>query len=220
MLERQLESLFERFPDVLYGYADISYSPFAENYQTALVFAVPYDPQITLDTYSEEMFETCISNAKKRELDILGNIIQICASHGVKYIIPPMAQKDELNLLAEFSYKFAAVNAGLGWIGKNDVLITPQYGPRVRLSVVLIDHPFPYGMKCTVSRCPADCTKCVDACPHHALKGGVWDYNVKRNELIDYHLCNQKRSQYIKTHGRKHACGICMAACPFGTKEM
>ena len=220
MIEQQLASLFRKFPDVLYGYTDISYSSLAQKYQSALVFAVPYDPQITMDTYSEELFEISISNAKKRELAILKHIEQICTTNGAQYKIPPMAQKDETDLIAEFSFKFAAVNAGLGWIGKNDVLITEHYGPRIRLSVVLIDVPLLHGTKVTESRCPYDCNRCVDACPHHALSGVMWDYNAKRNELIDYHLCNQKRSQYIKKHGRKHACGICMAACPFGTKEM
>ena len=39
------------------------------------------------------------------------------------------------------------------------------------------------------------------------------------DEIIDYHLCNQKRSTYIKSHGRKNACGLCMVVCPFGAKD-
>ena len=103
----------------------------------------------------------------------------------------------------------------MGWIGKNDVLVTEKYGPRVRLSAVLVDYPFEIGRKITKSRC-ASCNRCVDICPHKALKGLNWDINALRNDLIDYQLCNQKRGEYIEKHGRKNACGLCMVVCPFG----
>lgn len=90
--------------------------------------------------------------------------------------LPPVAQQNEEDLLAVFSFKYAAVNAGLGWIVKNDVLIIEKYGPRVRLSAVLVDYPFETGRKITVSRC-ASCNRCVDICPHKALKGLNWDIN-------------------------------------------
>ena len=149
---------------------------------------------------------------------ILNDIEFALVEEGISYYIPPVAQQNEEELLALFSFKYAAVNAGLGWIGKNDVLITEEYGPRVRLSAVLIDYPFEYGNKMTESRC-GSCTKCVDICPHKALTGANWNINTLRNELIDYHLCNQKRSAYIESHGRKNACGLCMAVCPYGMKK-
>ena len=137
--------------------------------------------------------------------------------YNVKYYIPPVAQNNEVDLIAPFSFKFAAVNAGLGWIGKNDVIITKQYGPRVRLSVILIKEQFVYGNKILKSNCPENCKKCVDICPHKALHGVQWNINSLRSDIIDYRLCNEERSKYIKTHGRKNACGLCMVACPYGT---
>ena len=137
--------------------------------------------------------------------------------YNVKYYIPPVAQNNEVDLIAPFSFKFAAVNAGLGWIGKNDVVITEKYGPRVRLSVILINEMFVYGNKILKSNCPENCKKCIDVCPHKALHNVQWNINSLRSDIIDYRLCNEKRSLYLKTHGRKNACGLCMAACPFGT---
>ena len=139
------------------------------------------------------------------------------SEYKVKYYIPPVAQNNEIDLTAPFSFKFAAVNAGLGWIGKNDVVITEKYGPRVRLSVILINEKFVYGNKILKSNCPENCKKCVDVCPHKALHDEQWNINSLRSDIIDYQLCNEKRSIYIKTHGRKNACGLCMAVCPFGT---
>ena len=74
-------------------------------------------------------------------------MIQVLDEYQVKYDIPPVAQSNEADLEAPFSFKFAAVNAGLGWIGKNDVVITEKYGPRVRLSAILINEQFEYGNK-------------------------------------------------------------------------
>ena len=217
-LQKQIGRLFSASPDILFGYADVSYSPLSTEYKSALVFAVPYGKQLTLADYTEAGFEEGIQIAKTRLEAKIAEIEAVLKENEVKYYIPPVAQKNETDLLAEFSFKFAAVNAGLGWIGKNDVLITEEYGPRVRLSAVLIDYPFEYGNKITKSQC-GSCTKCVDICPHQALTGKNWDITIHRNELIDYHLCNQKRSDYIKLHGRKNACGLCMVACPFGMKE-
>lgn len=218
MIVSKIQQIFSKVPDVIYGYADISYSSFSAEYKRALVFAVPYEPQLTLRNYTEQQFEDSILNAKRRLEAILKDIETALKEDGIKYYVPPVAQENEEDLLAVFSFKYAAVTAGLGWIGKNDVLITEKYGPRVRLSVILIDYPFKTGPKITESRC-ASCNICVAVCPHKALKGKNWNIKALRNDIIDYHLCNRKRSAFIKTHGRKNACGLCMVVCPFGAKD-
>lgn len=218
MVTKKIQQIFAQVPEVKYGYTDISYSLFSEEYRSALVFAVPYEEQLNLDRYTEERFEKCTLNAREKIKVVLKNIEDLLNEEHIKYYIPPVAQQNEKDLLAIFSFKYAAVNAGLGWIGKNDVLITEKYGPRVSLSAVLLDYPFENGNKITESRC-ASCNRCVDICPHKALKGLNWDINALRNDLFDYHLCNQKRSEYIEKHGRKNACGLCLVVCPYGMGE-
>ena len=63
------------------------------------------------------------------------------------------------------------------------------------------------------------CGLCVEACPCKALHGVRWDASKQRSELIDYQRCNRMRSSFIPKLGRKHACGRCLAACPFGKKD-
>lgn len=215
-VEKNIRDIFIEYPEVIYGFTDIAYSEYADTYKSALVFAAPYGEQLTIKTYSEEKFEKGIQDAKKVQEKILRQMQKMLDEHGVKYCIPPVAQNNEKDLAAPFSFKFAAINAGLGWIGKNDVVITKKYGPRVRLSVILIDEQFAYDEKVLKSNCPDNCTKCVDVCPHKALYGVQWNVNSLRGEIIDYRLCNEKRSLYFKEHGRKSACGLCMAVCPFG----
>lgn len=216
MIEEKIRNVFSEYPEVLYGFTEIGYSPYAGTYPSALVFAVPHGELLTMETYSEEKFEKALQDAKKAVEILLEQLKKVLEDEKIKYYIPPLAQNNEIDLTAPFSFKFAAVNAGLGWIGKNDVVITQKYGPRIRLSAILIKEHFCCGEKICKSNCPEGCRKCVDACPHKALKNVQWDIGSLRNDIIDYKLCNEKRSLYKKTHGGKNACGLCMVVCPFG----
>lgn len=216
MIENAIEEVFVCYPEVLYGFTSISYSQFYKQYKSALVFAVPYTSQLSINDYSELAFEEGVVGAGDNLNIILKKIEKVLKDTFISYYIPQVAQNNEEDLVAPFSYKFAAVNAGLGWIGKNDVVITEKYGPRVRLSAILINELLPYGQPITKSKCPDSCSKCVDACPYRALYGVKWDAEKHRKAIIDYKLCNQKRSLFIEKYGRKNACGLCMVACPYG----
>lgn len=215
-LSDAIRAFFSRYPDVLYGFADIAYSPFAREYPSAVVVAVPYGRQLTLSDYTEPNFEAGIQSARARLGDILPGLEALLAEHHTACFIPPVAQQSEADLLAPFSFKYAATRAGLGWYGKNDVLITGRYGPRVRLSAVLVAAPLDYGLPIDESRCPDGCAKCVEACPCGAIRGVKWHVSLRREALVDYHRCNRMRSAFIPRLGRKSACGLCLAACPLG----
>ncbi|MBR4442253.1 MAG: epoxyqueuosine reductase [Clostridia bacterium] len=218
-LQDDIDRLFAQYPDVIHGFADISYSPFSLKYRAAIVFAAPYGQQLTLETYTEQYFEDGIQSAKTQLEGIVTQLETLLRDQETAYYVPPTAQNNETELLAPFSFKYAATRAGLGWIGKNDVVITKRYGPRVRLSAVLIDAPLPCASPVLESGCPDDCFKCAEACPCKALHGVKWDASRLRCELIDYHRCNRMRSAFISRLGRKNACGLCLAACPFGTEK-
>ena len=213
-----VRALFALYPDVLFGFADIGYSAFFPQYRSAVVFAVPYGVQLTFESYEEADFEDGIQSARARLEDIVPRLEAVLDARGATHYAPPVAQENETDLRAPFSFKYAATRAGLGWYGKNDVIITERYGPRGRLSAVLTDAPLEYGRHFDVSRCPDDCQRCVDACPCKALDGVKWRADRQRAELIDYHRCNRMRSAFIPRLGRKSACGLCLAACPFGVE--
>lgn len=67
-------------------------------------------------------------------------------------------------------HKAVACRAGLGWIGKNNLLTTPDFGGAVRLCTVVTDAPLPTAEPILSSRC-GSCRVCVDACPSSALYG-------------------------------------------------
>lgn len=145
MLINDMIELLKKQAGLLYGFADISYSEYSIDYKTAIVLAMPYENKLTLETYSEKKLEQEIHNVRQKLNTLLLEIEHVLQKNQSKYFIPPVAQRNETDLIAPFSFKYAAIQAGLGWIGKNDVLITKQYGPRVRLSTVLIDEVFDYG---------------------------------------------------------------------------
>jgi len=121
------------------------------------------------------------------------------------------------HLRAQFQHKTAATRAGLGWIGKAAILVTPEYGPRVRLVTVFTDMPLVTGNPITSSRC-GDCRECVEACPGGVIKGRLWKVGTSREALIDAHLCQESiRQVVIERIGKRGPCGVCVAVCPWGT---
>jgi epoxyqueuosine reductase len=87
--------------------------------------------------------------------------------------IPPDSDRIKGTFISKlyslFNHKMAATTAGLGWIGKNGLLISPDYGPRLSLVTVLTDAPLAPDPPMEHSLC-GDCTLCVQYCPSRANK--------------------------------------------------
>lgn len=118
-----------------------------------------------------------------------------------------------------FPHRMAATRAGLGWIGKNSCLVTPEFGPRVRLVTILTDMPLVVDEPVTESRCN-DCRICVDACPAGALAGIInWTPGLEREALVEPSLCSHHMKKHYQHIGRGAVCGICFRVCPWGNSN-
>ena len=113
-----------------------------------------------------------------------------------------------------------AALAGLGWIGKNTLLIHPHYGSYLFLGEVLINQATGRGPTPLPNYC-GNCTRCLNACPTKAFtEPGVLDSNrcvsywtlEKRGELP----INEEQKRSIGTWIA--GCDICQEVCPFNTK--
>jgi len=71
----------------------------------------------------------------------------------------------------DLSHKHAAVAAGLGVIGKNSLLITPQYGNKVNLVSIITELELEPDALLSKELCPAGCRLCIDSCPASAIHG-------------------------------------------------
>lgn len=130
------------------------------------------------------------------------------------YVVPASQTVDRTRLVGVFSHKLAAHLAGLGWIGKSALLITPEHGPRVRWGTVLTDASLEAGMPMD-ENC-ADCSVCVKACPAHAFTGQAFDQPRPRSEIFTAEACNR----YLCARETFHrVCGMCVYICPLGRKN-
>jgi epoxyqueuosine reductase len=136
--------------------------------------------------------------------------------------VPESRQGDEWTrtLSVPFQHKTAATRAGLGWVGKSALLITPRFGPRLRLATVLTDMPLPVGEPVTDGRC-GECTVCSLACPGLAVRGQEWHAGMARAELVDAWACWETARRLLRERiGADNAvCGVCVALCPVGRTQ-
>ncbi len=138
---------------------------------------------------------------------------------GYQAVAVPASQTTSTSGIAgDFPHKTAANLAGLGFIGKNGLFVSKDFGPRVRLATVLTDCPLPDAQMMT-PQC-GDCRACVDACPCGALTGQSWTRQSSRDDIVDAALCSRFMKDKYSMIGRGSVCGICAAVCPWGGKSV
>jgi epoxyqueuosine reductase len=108
--------------------------------------------------------------------------------HGRAAESVPATAAGELNGHHTFAHKTAATSAGLGWIGKTALFVSPEFGPAVRLATVFTDLELPVGQPITESRC-GKCRACVDACPGGCGRYVLWRAGMPRDEFFDAAVC-------------------------------
>ena len=106
--------------------------------------------------------------------------------------------------------------AGLGWIGKNTLLIHPQYGSYLLLGEVLINQETGHGPVTLPNYC-GNCTKCLDACPTKSFaQPGLLD----SRKCISYLTLENRIQDKIEVRDSWVAgCDLCQEVCPFNFKR-
>jgi len=130
--------------------------------------------------------------------------------------VPASKVLDEKNLLGGISHKAVARMAGLGWQGKSLLLVTPEFGPAVRLATVLTDMPLvPDG---PVENLCGACRECAEACPAGAIRNvSTEDRYGSREEALDLAACHDRCRENRDLPGiGARICGACVRACPVG----
>ena len=118
--------------------------------------------------------------------------------------IPSSQVVDWERQLGHLSHRHVAAAAGLGWLGRNNLLVTPEFGSRVRLVTVLTDCRLPadppLDMGC------GSCRDCLDVCPVDAIA----DDRKNFNHIACFELIRSFRKRY---NIGQDICGICVRAC-------
>jgi epoxyqueuosine reductase QueG len=105
---------------------------------------------------------------------------------------------------AHLSHKHVGRAAGLGWFGRNNLLVNPELGSRFRLVTVLTDMPVepdrPLDRDC------GSCHACAAACPARAIKD--------TREAFDHLACYETLKDFRKKgYTTQFICGICVRDC-------
>lgn len=151
-----------------------------------------------------------------------------CSAWGLDY---HLVLEDKLNRLCDFlkkqeskaeyvymtdrgvlSDKAVAERSGIGWIGKNSLLITPEYGSYVFLGEIItnikISEDKPIKEQC------GDCIICLELCPNNAI---IEPKQINSKRCLSY-LTQKKgaiEDQYLaKLDDRLYGCDTCQQVCP------
>lgn len=150
--------------------------------------------------------------------DIAVRVTNLLQSGGARALPIPASQiLDSERWTSYLSHKAVAIAAGLGWQGKSLLVVSPDHGPRLRLTTVLTDAPLAPDAPLK-NRC-GRCTKCRDACPAGAIRGvNTINHYSSRDEALDFAKCvTQVRDVF---GGLPHVagllCGVCVSVCPWG----
>jgi len=131
-----------------------------------------------------------------RELQLIGyRVAKKLRQHGWRALHLPPSKQNGAFRTAPFYHMPAMYLAGLGTLGLNASILTPQFGPRVFVTSILTDCPLPAGAPMDQGMC-THCGECVANCPIGALDGEGW-----------------KNPYACASYG---CCSTCIAICPVG----
>ena len=103
---------------------------------------------------------------------------------------------------SHLSHRHVAIAAGLGFLGRNNLLIHPEYGAGVRLATILTNMPLtvdsPIADEC------GECLECMIACPAEAISENNFDFDK----------CYEQVTKFAKENNYNvYLCGLCVKAC-------
>jgi Uncharacterized Fe-S protein len=114
--------------------------------------------------------------------------------------------------------KQIAKQCGLGFIGKNSCLISPQFGNKILLGEIVTNYTTDYNTKEQEDGCKK-CQACMEACPNGAI---LSNRTINANLCNSYHTIENKESipGGINLKNFVFGCDICLNACPYSDKEI
>jgi epoxyqueuosine reductase QueG len=136
-------------------------------------------------------------------------------------VIPPDSdrRKDKLitKLYKLFCHKTAATCSGLGWVGKNGLVINRQYGSKLSWATVLTNAPLDPDEPVRESECGV-CNLCVMHCPSGAIRGDHWSISEPKKKIVAYEKCSALKKERQSLEGKPN-CGFCVTVCPYSRKN-
>jgi len=204
------------------GFADVSSLglPMTRDHPFGICFAIRHDDAVVNQLPDDESWLQMSSSLTEKARHIYQAVEGLLQSWGYHHrrIISGIREDDYPDPGEELPQKTLATLSGLGWIGRSTLLVSPRFGPRIRLGTLLTDMPLETDTPIVQSQC-GDCRACVDACPVDAIKGNTWSQTIPRGELLNLSRCYEYLWSEKATLGRRHTCGVCLKICPVGQER-
>ncbi len=219
MNEKLLKDTLLNLGADLVGFSKLDKSPIVnqENLIYAITVAVKL-PDAVLKTIEErptiEYFHAYrTANALLDRITFLG--ARLIEKQGFNAFPIPASQStadDKSSYRGAFSHKTGARLSGLGFIGKNALFISREYGSKVRLATILTDMQVESELPVIENGC-GECKLCLNACPAGAISGIPYKSGMEREDFFSAEKCSNHMKTY-KDIGRGAVCGICIKVCP------
>jgi epoxyqueuosine reductase len=142
--------------------------------------------------------------------------LQILADY-LRLELEPSAQVKSYVDTGPILEKDYAAAAGLGWIGKNTLLLNKKFGSFLFLGELITDAELAYDEP--VDNLCKTCTACMDACPVDALEeAGV----LNATKCISYFTLEHRSDlpEATNLHGYLAGCDLCQTACPYNVNAL
>ncbi len=208
-IKSEIKSFLSGYGVDIVGFTDIprglGIAEITEEFPGAIVFGYPLSGAV-LNTVIDR--PTLIY---KHHYKTVNWLLDQTAFHLVRFItekkkkaiaIPASQTVDWENQRGHLPHKLLAREAGLGFIGKNGLVIHPQYGARVRYASVLTDLEFEPDTR--IEQSCGDCKKCIEVCPAQAIT----------ENGLDLKRCLEKLKEFSKIRGiGQYICGVCLRVC-------
>ena len=181
-----------------------------ENTKSIIVVLLNYKPQITIPQEQPQIakyaygidYHFVVKQKLYQLLKYINTEITVC--NGVAFV-------DSAPVLE----RSLAVKAGLGWIGKNSLLINKTYGSMTFIGELFVDIPLYCDTEIEENQC-GECQNCIKNCPTEAIKAPK---TIDANRCISYLTIEHKGEipAELKSRfgNRIFGCDDCIDACPF-----
>ncbi len=172
--------------------------------------ALSYNPQPEHYPLLEKHLISCYAWGQDYHL-VVGEKLKVLSDYLCTTLCPGAQAKWYVDTSPVLERSYSA-QAGLGWIGKNTLLLNRKFGSYLFLGEILTDVELAYDEP--VDNLCKTCTSCLDACPVGALEEpGV----LNANKCISY-LTLEHRSDFtgkVDLHGYLAGCDLCQTVCPY-----
>ena len=145
-------------------------------------------------------------------LTIKQMLFELC--NRLKEVEPTLSARCFVDSAPLFEKRYA-VEAGLGWIGRQSLLVTPEYGTFVLLGEIVMTAECDHYDKPLVSVGCGECRRCVEACPNSAVN----ERHIDTSRCISCATIERLgEGEQCDLHGWIFGCDECQTVCPYNRK--